>query len=108
MSNFVNNHDVGYISTNSDYNPIRICFEYLFNDDVSLIDRNEYVFLFLQNYLISENYNLINDFLLDSAWYDLHSSLLKSALIMTHNNTTISNSSSKLQLIYNSKVSKKK
>jgi len=65
---------------------VTIFFERIFAKEESMIDKNEFVFLFLQNEISKNNMEIINGILSDtSAIGDLKPSLIKSILIMTKN-----------------------
>lgn len=65
---------------------VTIFFSRIFGKDESMIDKNEFVFLFLQNEISKNNMAIINRILSDtSAIVDLKPSIIKSILIMTKN-----------------------
>ncbi|RFS21437.1 hypothetical protein DVR12_16200 [Chitinophaga silvatica] len=83
---------------------VRVFFEYLFNQNDSLKDKNKFVFLFFQDCIAQNNTDVISRILCDSALSDLHPSLLKSALIITRGYPGIEAPYQRLNQTYNKVV----
>lgn len=73
------------LSTSTENDNIFELFGYLFSHTDSLIEKNKFLILYLQDLIVNNNLDWVKAIISDSAFEDLHPSLLKSALIITDN-----------------------
>lgn len=92
----------GQTTTSSNFDPVRVLFEYLFSSEDSLKLRNKFLFQFLAQHIETKEIDVINQFINDDAIIDLHVSLLKSTLLMIENLEGVPNG--KIKQIYSSKI----
>lgn len=101
--------DDKYQTTTQGFNPVDVVYDYLFNQDVSLKDRNKYLLRFLQDQITKGNLKVVKDVMSvpDGTLQDLHLSMLKGILFMTERIDDLSQIRSHLEEIHSTRLATK-
>jgi hypothetical protein len=82
-----------------------VLYRYLFNDEVSLKDRNKFLLLFLQKHIVQDKIDVIEQTLSEACTlFEIHISFLKAMLMMTEHVEAVSTVHNKLQQIYSERM----